>query len=131
VGGPSLQDWLDGLGFADFAIMLAWVVGIGAFVVKVWPVLKAIRKVSDRTRDMTDDWFGEADRPGVPGRPGVMVRLEQHDAQLAEIRKSSASSAFNSAPNHGTSAWDHQTQEIRAGFARVEAKLAKLEPDDT
>src|SRR5262245_41712260 len=36
-------------------------------------------KVLQPLAQVVDDWRGEPDRPGVPGRPGVMV-------QLAELR---------------------------------------------
>lgn len=33
-------------------------------------------------RDFLDDWNGEPDRPGVPGRRGVLERLERLDYQV-------------------------------------------------
>jgi len=39
----------------------------------VRPVVGLIRQV----REFLEDWRGEPDRPGVPGRRGVMERLER------------------------------------------------------
>lgn len=35
-----------------------------------------------KLRDFLDDWGGEPERPGVPGRLGVMSRLDRIEAQL-------------------------------------------------
>ena len=52
---------------------------------------------------LLEDWRGEPARPGVPGRLGVMERLES-------IEKKVNSADFNSRPNHGTSAYDEHTR---------------------
>lgn len=41
-----------------------------------WVIQKVLRPLAI----VAEDWRGEPDRPGVPGRPGVMV-------QLADLRK--------------------------------------------
>lgn len=55
--------------------------------------------------DLLDDWRGEEARPGVPRRPGVMERLDSIECKVN-------SAAFNSRPNHGTSAYDQHTEML-------------------
>lgn len=38
-----------------------------------------------RQSDFEDDWYGVADRPGVPGRPGAMVRLQTIETQTKSM----------------------------------------------
>lgn len=64
-------------------------------------------------QDLLDDWHGEEDRPGVPGRLGVMERLDR-------IEKTVNSAAFNSRPNHGTSAYDEHTRLLKEIIERID-----------
>lgn len=75
------------------------------------------------------DWRGEPERPGVERRPGVLERLEDLTLRLdvvgerlERVEESAAVAAFNSAPNHGSSAHD----ALANSLARVEADLAGL-----
>lgn len=61
---------------------------------------------------LLEDWNGESPRPGVPGRLGVMERLDN-------IEKKVNSAAFNSRPNHGTSAYDEHTRLLNEILERV------------
>ena len=61
---------------------------------------------------LLEDWHGEAARPGVPGRLGVMERLDS-------IEKKVNSAAFNSRPNHGTSAYDEHTRLLNTIIERL------------
>ena len=63
-------------------------------------------------QDLLEDWHGEKPRPGVPGRLGVMERLDR-------IEKTVNSAAFNSRPNHGTSAYDEHTRLLNQILERV------------
>lgn len=63
-------------------------------------------------QDLLEDWHGEKERPGVPGRLGVMERLDR-----IENRVNSA--AFNSQPNHGTSAYDEHTRLLNQILERI------------
>lgn len=45
------------------------------------------RKLAARVGHFFDDWNGAPARDGVPARPGVMLRLEQHDKLLAQINE--------------------------------------------
>lgn len=62
---------------------------------------------------LLEDWHGEPARPGVPGRLGVMERLDS-------IEKKVNSAAFNSRPNHGTSAFDEHTRLLNQILERLE-----------
>jgi hypothetical protein len=61
---------------------------------------------------LLEDWHGEPARPGVPGRLGVMERLDS-------IEKKVNSAAFNSQPNHGTSAFDEHTRLLNQILERI------------
>lgn len=61
-------------------------------------VVSRMRKPYMRLSNMLDDWNGEVARPGVPGRKGVMVRL-QHIENKVEA----------SNPNQETSLHEIQT----------------------
>ena len=63
-------------------------------------------------QDLLEDWHGEQARPGVPGRLGVMERLDR-------IEKTVNSAAFNSQPNHGTSAYDEHTRLLKEILERI------------
>jgi hypothetical protein len=131
---PTMPQWLQTVNLADLFATLFWVLGLGIFMWKVWPILTAVKDVATRTKDMLDDWFGEPARPGVPERPGVMVRLDrlEHVSTLAARSSSaaaisSASAAYDSKPNGGGSAMDHLKAEIHAEFATLNEKLSRLE----
>ena len=62
---------------------------------------------------LLEDWHGEDARPGVPGRLGVMERLDN-------IERKVNSAAFNSRPNHGTSAFDEHTRLLNQILERIE-----------
>lgn len=65
------------------ASLIAAATLLGAFWKKVVkPILSGVRRLSH----FADDWFGEAARPGVPERLGVMSRLEQMQIDLDKIK---------------------------------------------
>ncbi|WP_229713975.1 hypothetical protein [Streptomyces fuscichromogenes] len=57
---------------------LAVVAGLAALV-------RWMRRIARGFGDFMDDWRGEAARPGVPGRPGVMERLALISHRVAAI----------------------------------------------
>lgn len=59
-----------------------------------------------------DDYFGEEERPGFNGRPGLQERLKFMEEEIACI-------SFEMRPNHGTS--------IKDAIKRIEDRLDKLE----
>ncbi len=80
----------------------------GLYVLVVRPGRK-IKQIADRAEEFLGDWFGVEERPGVPGRPGVMVRLSVIEDQLH--------------PNHGTSLRD-AVDRLERSQQRVEDTLA-------
>lgn len=67
-------------------------------------VIRQIMKFLKRVSNFIDDWQGEPERPGVPGRDGVMTRLEKIEAELKT--------------NHGSS--------LRDAVNRIESRVADL-----
>src|SRR5690554_3352342 len=62
----------------DTTTLGLWIVGAGAIaaaLVTLWRALRALFRVARKIGHFFDDWFGEAPRPGVPGRPGFPERL--------------------------------------------------------
>lgn len=59
-----------------------------------------------------DDYFGEEERPGFQGRPGMQERLRNMEEEIACI-------SFEMRPNHGTS--------IKDAINRIEKRLDQLE----
>ena len=88
---------MTGIVFIDVFAVIAVVVGGLAAAAKATRVLKQFG-------DTLDDWRGEPERPGVPGRPGVMTRLAKIEAELR--------------PNHGSS--------LRDAVNRIEAAVQRI-----
>lgn len=59
------------------AIALVWKWPLG-------PVVRWFRQFGRRMDLFWGDWFGVEERPGVPGRPGVMTQLADQRQQLAD-----------------------------------------------
>lgn len=69
-------------------------------------VFFALRKIIPwlrRVGHFLDDWGGEPARPGVPEKPGVMVRLGTLEQRTAAIEQQMS-------PNGGTSIYDKVTR---------------------
>lgn len=93
----------------DTGIIVGLITIVGALVASArW----AYRQVCS-LQDLLEDWHGEQSRPGVPGRLGVMERLDR-------IEKTVNSAAFNSQPNHGTSAYDEHTRLLKEILERID-----------
>lgn len=88
---------MTGILAVDLCVALSAIAGGGAVVVRLFRFLK-------RMSNVVDDWAGEPERPGVPGRPGVMTRLAAIEAELH--------------PNHGTS--------LRDALTRCEIGISRL-----
>lgn len=92
----------------DTGIIVGLITILGALIASArW----AYRQVCS-LQDLLEDWHGEPARPGVPGRLGVMERLNR-------IEKTVNSAAFNSQPNHGTSAYDEHTRLLKEILERI------------
>lgn len=72
---------------------------------------KAI-KLTKRFIHFLDDYFGEEERPGFDGRPGLQERLRIIEMEIECI-------SFEMRPNHGTS--------IKDAVNRIEKRLDQLE----
>ena len=93
----------------EFLMMLAaTVTAIGVIGVGVYKT----SKLTKRFIHFLDDYFGEEERPGFEGRPGMQERLRFMEEEIACI-------SFEMRPNHGTS--------IKDAVARIEQRLDKLE----
>lgn len=89
-------------------------VTIAAGVAVVIQASKFLKKVSN----FIDDWQGEPERPGVPGRDGVMTRLEKIEAELKTNHGSSLRDAVNrieSRVNDLSDRFDEHVMQTDAG----------------
>lgn len=80
-----MMDASTGIGAVDSVV--GWSVAVTAILglaALVWRVLRAVLRIADLMDEAWEDWSGSDGRPGVPARPGVMVRLGQHDERLAD-----------------------------------------------
>ncbi|MEW2631775.1 hypothetical protein AB0903_08980 [Streptomyces sp. NPDC048389] len=51
----------------------------------LWRLVRGVRRIATRVDDFVDDWQGTPPRPGVPGRAGVMERLDGIEARVTRI----------------------------------------------
>ena len=65
----SVSPWLGALVLAVFLGAAGW---------------KYLRPPTKGLNHFLEDWNGDADRPGVPGRPGVMVRFQHLEEWTAK-----------------------------------------------
>ncbi|SOB83126.1 hypothetical protein [Streptomyces sp. 1331.2] len=76
-------------GAASLDAILLWcgaVVTVAGAAGLLWRTTRSARRLAQRVEDFVDDWQGTADRPGVPGRAGVMTRLDQIEHKLAAVQ---------------------------------------------
>jgi hypothetical protein len=93
----------------QFLMMLAaTVTAIGVIGVGLH---KAI-KLTKRFIHFLDDYFGEEERPGFEGRPGMQERMRIIEQELKCV-------SYEMRPNSGTS--------IKDAIARIEKRLEQLE----
>jgi hypothetical protein len=93
----------------DFLMMLAaTITAIGVISVGIYKATKLLK----RFIHFLDDYFGEEERPGFDGRPGMQERLKFMEEEISCI-------SFEMRPNHGTS--------IKDAIGRIEDRLDKLE----
>lgn len=75
--------------------------GAAAVVVYARRLISLLSGITDIARD----WSGEPARPGVPEKPGVMIRLERIESDVTELK-------YHSQPDHGGSYYDLQMQAM-------------------
>src|SRR5690606_15615238 len=76
----------------DATALGLWIVGAGAIaaaLVTLWRALRALFRVARKIAHFFDDWFGEAPRPGVPGRTGSPARLGKVATAVRGLREES------------------------------------------
>lgn len=106
-----------GTGVPAVDVLVIWAVaavaiaGLIALVVRVW---QGVRRIVDRVDDLADDWNGTPERPGVPGRLGVMARLHRIEERVQAVE-------HELQPNSGTS--------LRDAVDRVDRRTRTLAPD--
>ena len=119
--------------------LTAWV----AWVKAVAPAFHWVSSVKDRM----DDQYGEAARPGVPARPGMMQRLAETDLAVAEIKaaipgltaalqeiqdrdairaEAIRDIQYHVQPNHGESAYDAMGKKVDAVAKQIEGSVDGL-----
>lgn len=80
------------------SLLLVWCAvapAAAAVIAVLLRLLMGIRRMASRVDDFMDDWGGEAGRPGVSRRPGVMERLEWIEHQLRPNSGESLRDAVN------------------------------------
>ena len=93
----------------EFLMMLAaTVTAIGV----IWVGLYKATKLVKRFIHFLDDYFGEEERPGFNGRPGMQERMRIIEEELKCV-------AYEMRPNSGTS--------IKDAIGRIEKRLEQLE----
>lgn len=118
------MNWADLFGDLTIAQGLTWIAALVAFVllvVKIWPLLASFK-------DFMDDVKGEAARPGVPARPGLMERISRMEdrsettgSKVDAMSISLAQVRHEVLPNTGTS--------LRDAADRTERKVDTLTED--
>jgi hypothetical protein len=86
--------------------------GVGAVL---WRGLRGVGHLVRRVEQFMDDWSGEEERPGVPGRLGVMERVSGIEERLGRFE-------HELYPNSGGS--------LRDAVDQANERLARLFPDD-
>ena len=93
----------------EFLLMLAaTVTAIGVIGVGLHKAVKLVK----RFIHFLDDYFGEEERPGFEGRPGMQERLGYMESEIACI-------SYEMRPNSGSS--------IKDAINRIEKRLDALE----
>lgn len=95
--------------------ILAVVAALTALARKVWPFAR-------KFVHFIDDWFGEPERDGVAGRPGVMARLAAIDEHGRRTDDRLDAIEHELKPNSGKSLHDKVAQVARTA-ARIEQQV--------
>lgn len=72
---------------AGLLVVAGGIIAVGGAAAVVWRALRPVAQLVGRTNEFLDDWFGTPDRPGVPGRQGVMPRLAHVEASKADRKE--------------------------------------------
>lgn len=99
---------------ADMETVAAVAGGVIAVGAAVGASVRWLHRRLQGLEEFFTDWFGQPKRPGVPGRPGVMSRLEDLDHRVAGIE-------HELHPNSGAS--------LRDAVDRIDAQTAPAPPN--
>ncbi|MFM9590686.1 hypothetical protein ACKI16_29290 [Streptomyces scabiei] len=113
---PTGIEALDHALFWGSAVSLVLAVGTGA-----WRIVRFLVRLGKRVEQYLTDWYGEPERPGVPARPGVLVRLQGVESDLTGINARLTRLEHEMQPNSGTS--------LRDAVDRLGEGLAALLPE--
>lgn len=108
----ELPTWLHELTIGEIVGLVAALTSLGWVVRRGW---KAARRFSR----FLDDFFGEPDREGVPGKPGVLARLVTVESDVSGV-------LHEVTPNGGASAHDHLRAEMRQMRDEIIASNTRL-----
>jgi hypothetical protein len=90
------------------------------------PFYKRVKKWMSTWEHFMEDWFGEEDRPGVPGREGVMQRLLNIELEVKPNGGGSIKDAVNRIEAKVQKV-DDRLEEGNERFDYIEERLANLE----
>lgn len=101
IPAPTGIEALDHALFWGSAASLVLAIGTG-----VWRVLRVLIRLVKGVEQYLTDWYGEPERPGVPPRPGVLVRLQRAEEGLTGIGRRLEGLEHEMQSNGGTSLRD-------------------------
>lgn len=96
----------------------AFIISVSGTTTALGALIVGFRRTFRRLMDLMDDWSGEAERPGVPGRPGVMERLRVIEDRIESIE-------YHGQPNHGGSSYDAMMRAIKSISDKIDNKEEK------
>jgi hypothetical protein len=88
------------------AVWCGAVVALSGGAALLWRISRAARRLAHRIDEFADDWQGTEPRPGVPGRSGVMARLDAIERQGAATAARVERIEHELHPNSGSSLRD-------------------------
>lgn len=90
---------------------------------------KKTKPVWNDIKQIAQDWKGVPDRPGVKGRPGVMVQMDRMSKELEAVRVIATEARYHSMPNGGNSAYDKLTQKMDQNREQAARDTAEVRED--
>lgn len=85
----------DSTGIGGVDTLVIWAAAISAILGLLTLIWRGVRRILQAVEDFTEDWNGTPARPGVPGRAGVMERLDKIEHELYPNSGSSLRDAVN------------------------------------